>query len=463
MIDGDRILVVDDDIDMTAVLKSSLEYDGFRVEVATSLDEMKTKIKQCSYDAILLDLFLGDENGAEALPFLVREAPFTVVIVMTVFGSLELAVKAVQRGAATFVAKADDPKKITSELKIRLLHRKPTTATSNNDEAFRQVGLLGNSPAYRHVLDQVVRIKDTDATVLIYGESGTGKELIARAIHKFSQRSDQHFETLNCAAIPETLLESELFGHKRGIFADAEIDRKGLFEVCSDGTLLLDEIGEMTLALQAKLLRALQQREVTPLGASLSIRVNTRIMAATNCDLEEEVLAGRFREDLFHRLNVISVYLPPLRDRREDIPFLVDVFLENFNTRYGKKVGAANKDVLLRMEAYDWPGNVRELQNAVERAVILSNDDELHIEDILQKKMPKKNSGVLLQTERAMTLSYAEAKEAFERAFVMRILTASKGCIAEAARLSGRYRSDIYRLAERYKINPDEFKSQGHL
>jgi DNA-binding NtrC family response regulator len=186
-------------------------------------------------------------------------------------------------------------------------------------------------------------------------------------------------------------------------------------------------------------------------------------MAATNRDLEEEVLTGRFREDLFHRLNVISVYLPPLRDRREDIPILVNAFIENFNARYGKKVSAVNKDVLLRMEAYDWPGNVRELQNAVERAVILSSDDELHIEDILQKKMQRKIPGVLLHAEHAMTLSYAEAKEAFERSFVMRILTASKGSIAEAARLSGRYRSDIYRLAERYKINPDEFKPQGHL
>jgi DNA-binding NtrC family response regulator len=454
-----RVLIVDDDVDMAAVLRSSLEYDGCRADVCASLDEMKARVRQFSYDAVLLDLFIGDERGVEALPFLVRESPHAIVIVMTAFGSIELAVEAMGKGAASFLTKADDPGKITGELIARLKARVRLEGASN-EARFRELGLLGQSRAMQELRDDILRIRDADdATVLIYGESGTGKELVARAIHRLSPRAEAQFEALNCAAIPEALLESELFGHRRGAFTDAKADRKGIFELCTHGTLLLDEIGEMPLSLQAKLLRVLQEKEVMPVGASKAVKVSTRVIAATNRDLEEEVARGRFREDLYFRLNVLPLYSPPLRERRGDMDILVNAFIDKFNTRYGKAIKPASRDLLLRLEAYEWPGNVRELQNSIERAVVLSRDVELHIEDVLQKKMHKKAARPGLGGgEQAMTLTYAEAKETFEKSFLLRILSAAKGSIAEAARISGRYRSDIYRLMERYGISADEFK-----
>jgi DNA-binding NtrC family response regulator len=453
-----RILVVDDDLDMCEVLRSSLEYEGFRVETCQNLDQMKTKIKQYSFDAILLDLVLGEESGIEALPFVVREVPFSVVIVMTAYGSIELAVEAMGAGATSFLTKSDDPNKITKELKAKLEIR--PTAGVGSDGVFKDLSIIGRSPAMLSLQSDIEHIKDTEATVLIHGESGTGKELVARALHRLSKRSNARFEALNCAAIPENLLESELFGHKRGAFTDAKTDRKGIFEVCSDGTLLLDEIGEMPLSLQSKLLRVLQEREVTPVGGSGAIKVNTRVVAATNRDLEEEVGRGRFREDLYFRLNVLPIHLPALRERPEDIPLLVESFVQKFNNRYAKAIQPPTLDLLIRLKAYQWPGNVRELENAIERAVILSKDDQLHLEDILRRKQTKLSATDLaLQSLGAGdNFSYVEAKEAFEKAFLMRILTASKGSIAEAARLSGRYRSDIYRLMDKYGISKDDFK-----
>ena len=317
--------------------------------------------------------------------------------------------------------------------------------------------MLGKSKIMESVFATVEKVAPTDATVIIIGESGTGKELVARAIHQLSKRRNSTFEALNCAAIPETLLESELFGHKRGAFTDAKADRKGIFEVCSDGSLFLDEIGETPLGIQAKLLRVIQEKQITPLGSSKSMSINTRIIAATNRDLEDEVARGRFRDDLYFRLNVISVFLPPLRERPEDIDILVNAFIDRFNERYRRNVKHAGRDILARLELYGWPGNVRELQNAVERAVVLTKDDELHIEDIMQRKLkPCSTAGA--SSQEFPTLCYLEAKEAFERVFLQKVLSAAKGSIAEAARLSGRYRSDIYRLMERYGLAGESFK-----
>lgn len=454
-----RVLVVDDDADMLAVLQSTLEFDGFRVETCQSLDHMKEKIRRFSFDAILLDLRLGDELSVEALPYLVREAPFAIVIVMSAFGSIELAVEAMGKGAASFIAKSGDPGKIVDELKQRIEHRAAAPASVPQIAS----ELIGQSAVMRDVVNQIIRFKDTDATVLITGESGTGKEIAARAIHGLSPRAGGNFAALNCAAIPENLLESELFGHKRGAFTDAKTDRKGIFETCTDGTLLLDEIGEMPLSLQAKLLRVLQEKEVTPVGATRAVKIGTRVLAATNRDLDDEVARGRFREDLFFRLNVLSLYMPPLRERQGDIKLLADAFIAKFNERYGRQVEPVGRDVLLRLEAYGWPGNIRELQNAIERAVVLAQGPLLQLEDVLQRKLRKKNapqgaSGAPGSAEDAFNLSYSEAKEGFEKAFLLRILAVARGSIAEAARISGRYRSDIYRLLERYKVDVESFK-----
>ncbi len=456
-----RILIVEDDADMANLLAVSLEHEAFRVDVAASLDAMKERLRQFTYDAVLLDLYLGDERGVEAIPYIVREAPFALVIVMTAFGSIEVAVEAMGMGATSFLTKSDDPGKITRELKDKLGRRGASAKPGAGDDALMaRIGLIGRSPVILKVMDDLEKIKDVDATVLLYGESGTGKELIARAIHRLSKRSGAKFEAVNCAAIPEALLESELFGHKKGAFTDARNDRKGILEVCAGGVLLLDEIGEMPLSLQAKLLRVLQEKEFTPIGSTQALKVTTRIIAATNRDLEEEVARGRFREDLFFRLNVLPLYVPPLRQRQGDVPLLAHHFIDRFNARYGKALRPPSRELLARLASYPWPGNVRELSNSIERAVVLSKSDQLDIEDVLRRKMsPQRGApGLNEAPDYAQTLSYAEAKEGFERSFLMRILTVAKGSIAEAARLSGRYRSDIYRLMERYGINPEEFK-----
>ncbi len=454
-----RVLLVDDDPDMLALLSSLLEQEGFRVEMCQTLDQLKAKVLQFSYDCILLDLFLGQDSSVSALPFLAREAPFAKVIVMTAHGSIELAVEAMKLGASSFVSKTHDAHRITAELKQRMQARGEVQSVSYS-QAFDELGLLGRSPQMQALFDDIMQIKDSDATVLIQGESGTGKELVARAIHRLSQRKGELFAALNCAAIPENLLESELFGHRKGAFTDAKADRKGIFESASDGTLFLDEIGDMPLTLQVKLLRVLQEKEITPLGATRAIPIQTRVITATHRDLEEEIGRGRFREDLFFRINVFTLFIPPLRERKGDIGLLANAFIDSFNARYQKTIRHLRPEVALRLEHYEWPGNVRELQNALERAVVLAKTDQLELEDILRQKVNKRTQSMQEGGgDTNLSLSYAEAKENFEKSFLLRILKVSKGSISEAARISGRYRSDIYRLMERYGIEADDFKN----
>jgi DNA-binding NtrC family response regulator len=454
-----RVLVVDDDQDMLDLLAAELESRLFLVDRTDTLSTMKTLVRQHSYDAILLDLVIDRDNALELLPYLAREAPFTKVVIMTAYGSVPLAVEATHKGASDFILKGDSVQSLVD----RFLQHIPDSSAAKDhsmEQLFQEIGLVGRSEAFCQVLDMIARIRSTDAHVLILGESGTGKELVARAIHRVSTRRRERFIALNCAAIPETLLESELFGYTKGAFTDARSNRKGIFESCSDGTLLLDEIGELPLNLQAKILRVLQEHELTPLGSTQSIKVNTRIIAATHRDLEEETLLGRFREDLYFRLNIIPIYLPSLRERKGDIEVLTRCFIERFNKRYDKSIGFPSRDILARLEAYDWRGNIRELQNAIERAVVLSKDDALHIEDILARKNRQRHNAAEGQISASIDFetNYAAAKEAFERAFLVRLMGLARGSIAEAARLSGRYRSDIYRLMTKYGIDAQNFK-----
>jgi DNA-binding NtrC family response regulator len=455
-----RVLVVDDDLDMLDLLTAELENRFFLVDRTHALSSMKTLVRQHSYDAILLDLVIGPDNALELLPYLAREAPFTRIVIMTAYGTVPLAVEATHRGASDFILKGDS----VHSLVDRFLQHMPDSSAAEDksmEQLFQDIGLVGRSEAFSQLLDMVARIQSTDAHVLILGESGTGKELVARAIHRSSRRGQERFIALNCAAIPETLLESELFGYTKGAFTGARSNRKGIFESCSEGTLLLDEIGELPLNLQAKILRVLQEHEVTPLGSSQAIKVNTRIIAATHRDLEEETLLGRFREDLYFRLNIIPIYLPSLRERKGDIEVLTRCFIERFNQRYDKAIRFPSREILARLEAYDWRGNIRELQNAIERAVVLSKDDALHIEDILARKNRQRNNAAdQIPASTDFETNYAAAKEAFERAFLVRLMTLARGSIAEAARLSGRYRSDIYRLMEKYGLDALPFKQE---
>lgn len=300
-------------------------------------------------------------------------------------------------------------------------------------------------------------MKDVDSTVLVLGESGTGKELVARALHQLSKRSSNRFEAVNCAAIPENLLEAELFGCKKGAFTDAKADRKGLFEICNDGTLFLDEIGEMPVHLQSKILRALQEKEVTPLGASKSIKIKTRVVAATNQNLDRLVREGKFRKDLFYRLSVLQIMVPPLRDRNEDIELLAAYFTDRLAKQFDKKIEPLSSELTVRLSSYEWPGNVRELYNSLERAVVLSSDGRLSTGDIFSH-LESNDDYTSIGSGEFKPLQ--EAKEDFERHYLEKLLDSTGGNVSQASKIAGRMRTDMYRLFSKHNIDPNSFKGK---
>lgn len=470
---NERLLVVDDDREILALLRGHFERQGFRVETTDSLAGMKKACAQYSFDAVLLDMMLGTEDGLDGMPWILKESPFTKVIVLTANTTVERAVEAMKRGASGFVLKSRGPAGITEEL-VAALERRDPAASSHSPVTDSRFGIIGTSPQIKHLVATIEKIRDIESTVLISGESGTGKELVARALHCTSKRGGHRFEALNCAAIPENLLEAELFGYKRGAFTDAKTDRQGLFEICRDGTLFLDEIGEMPMSLQAKLLRVLQEREVRPLGSAHAVKFNTRCIVATNRDLQTEVREKRFRDDLYFRLSAFRIEMPPLRTHRGDIPPLVEHFLHQCNTQYGREVRPPNAAILARLTAHDWPGNVRELQNTVERGVVLAQSDELDIADLFpsytrsdrtdgpevggQVSSGAQGATVATSGFAGFDLPLVEAKESFERAYLDHLLRETAGNITEAARLAGQYRPNLYRLIAKHNLDTSTYK-----
>ena len=451
-----RILIVEDDLDMQKLLLHSFMMEGFTCDVASSVKEFHAQIEFRKFNIILMDLQLGSENCLKMIPDIVRKLPSVQLVVMTAFGSIELAVDSMRKGAATFISKSSGIDKIIDDVKARI-QPDSTFEGSNADKIAETIGIVGKSRAILSVVEQIDQLKEVDSTILVLGESGTGKELVARGLHKLSARKDHPFEAINCAAIPENLLESELFGHLKGSFTDAKQDRKGSFEICSDGTLFLDEIGEIPLSLQVKLLRVLQEKEIKPLGATRTRKVNTRIVCATNKDLEKLIQLGQFREDLYFRLSVFPIELPPLRKRSDDIPHLIMYYLDKMNKRYSKNVEPPSRKLLDTLSQFSWPGNIRQLQNSIERAVVLARDGELKEENFNLKRKPDRQN----LSDSDDTLVYKEAKEAFERGFLLKLLSMTNGNVSEAARISGRFRSDIYRLMEKYGINKSNYESFG--
>ncbi len=454
-----RILLVDDDETITRLYDSILTSAGFVVDTSHDLRRMKDFMAQFYYDAVLLDLQLGQEEGLNGLPFVLKVMPSTKVFILTAHGSIEKAVDCMRRGATGFLTKGTEPQKIVEEIASHL-RQQPASKELLGPDSLEKIGLVGESEAIKETIAMIDKIRNVDSTVLILGESGTGKEVVARAIHQTSQRSAERFNAINCGAIPEQLLESELFGHKKGAFTDAKTDRKGIFEVCSNGTLLLDEIGDMPIALQSKLLRVLQERQITPVGSTAPQSINTRVIAATHRDILDEAKSKRFREDLYYRLSVVVIRIPPLRHRQEDIPILTKYFLKQFNQRFEKTIRTPSDPVLARLAAYDWPGNVRELQNAIERAVVLSSNDELSADDMFQhlnlRSMPHATEDGL--NSAVFSLPLTDAKQCFEKAYLEHLLKLSTGNISEAARISGRYRADIYRMMNRYGFDKSQFR-----
>ncbi len=374
-----KILVVDDEASQRKMLQANLSLDGYDVYEA---DDGKTAISRVSeefFDLILMDNRMSQLDGIEALKQIKKISPGIPVIIITAYASVETAVEALQSGAHDYLTKPLD----IDELKIKVLQtlefwrlkEENILQKRRIENLFDASRIIGRSQKMRQVLETVAMVAPTEASVLILGESGTGKELIANALHQGSSRCDRRFIKLNCAALPETLLESELFGHERGAFTGAVGRKPGRFELADGGAIFLDEIGEMTFSTQAKLLRVLQEREFEPLGSTRSVKVDIRVISASNRDLKDEVKKGNFREDLFYRLNVVPINLPPLRERKEDIPLLIDHFLQIYNEKNNRSLKGFHPRALDAMMRYSWPGNIRELENVVERAVILTMDE----------------------------------------------------------------------------------------
>ena len=439
------ILIVDDDQEMRDLLRDILDDHGYHVALAREGREALEHLGRDEYLVAVVDLRMKGMDGSELLHELVQHHPACNTIMMTAFGTVESAVDAMKRGAYDYLMKPikTDELLVTIEKALREASLRREVAhlrkQVNREYSFDQI--FGKSKPMREVFDLIRRVADSQANILITGESGTGKELVAKAIHFNSSRNEAPFLPVNCAAIPEQLLESELFGHVKGAFTDARSDKRGLFEEAQKGTLFLDEISEMPMLLQAKLLRAVQEREIRRVGATQSIPVNVRIIAATNLLLAEEVTAKRFREDLYYRLNVIEIRLPPLRDRKEDIPLLCNMLLHKMARGTNRQPMGITESALGVLIDYHWPGNVRELENVIERAVTLAPGDTVTVEALPATIREAKEERQLIEAGSERSLSMEEV----ERVYIKRILEKTRGNKLQAAQILGIDRKTLYR------------------
>ena len=445
-----RVLVVDDERGVREALRQTLEYEGIEVRTAESGDKALKVVPEFHPHLVFLDIKMAGMDGLATLAELKKMDGDVDVVMISGHGTIQTAVEATQLGAYDFLEKPLDTDRILLTLRNALDH----VDLSVENERLRETVLdryeiVGASPAIKQVLDVIEKVAPTPARVLITGENGSGKELVARAIHRLSPRVDNPFVEVNCAAIPSELIESELFGHMKGSFTGAFADRSGKFEQADSGTLFLDEIGDMSLAAQSKVLRALEEGVVTRIGATKAINVDVRIIAATNKSLEEEIAAGRFREDLYYRLNVVPVLVPPLRVRREDIPDLIAKFIGALTRDSGFKARQFEPEALEAMAARDWPGNVRELRNAVERLVILATDDAITVGDVSKLTGMTQDAalGDLMMCE-----TFDSFKQDAERAFLLGKLSENAWNVSETARKLAMPRSNLYKKIEKYGL-----------
>ena len=456
-----RVLLVDDDRSLCEWVESALTKRGLTVTWRNSADEGFALLETEDFDVVVADLNMRGMNGIELCQRIAGSRPDTPVIVITAFGSLETAVAAIRAGAYDFITKPFEIEALHLTLNRAISHRalrqEVTRLRRAVTEAARFGELLGASAAMRKVYDLLDRVAETDASVLITGESGTGKELVARAIHQRSRRATGPFVAINCSAMPETLLETELFGHVKGAFTDARSARTGLFLQAEQGTIFLDEIGDLPLPLQPKLLRALQDRKVRPVGSDTEVAYDARLIAATNRDIELAVEESRFRDDLYYRINVLQVHLPPLRERGSDILLLAQHFIEKYAAGANKPVAGLTPEAAEKLMSYGWPGNVRELQNCMERAVALTRFDHIVVEDLPEKVRAYRPSRVLLGGEDpAEVLPLEEV----ERRYVLWAVDALGGSKTLAAQKLGVDRKTLYRKLGQYegRTSPKEPK-----
>ncbi|HEX9269482.1 MAG TPA: sigma-54 dependent transcriptional regulator [Candidatus Limnocylindria bacterium] len=451
------LLVADDDASIRSLLKQLLADQGFAVLEATTGIEVVDKVKESSPDLVIMDVRMPELDGIEALSRVKATSPKTAVLIMTAFGSSNAAIRAMELGAFDYITKPFELDKISHTVKRVLDYQDLTQEVEVlRDEISTLVQterIVGNSPAMQDVYKTIGKVAKADATVLVSGESGTGKELVAEALHYNSNRRSGPLVKVSCAALPETLLEAELFGHEKGSFTGAMTQRRGRFEMADKGTIFLDEIGEMTMPTQTKLLRVLQERKIERIGSNLPIKVDIRIICATNKDLQRQVEQGKFRDDLYYRLNVINIHMPPLRDRKEDIPSLVEHFLAKHRYSATAQPAAISEEAIRRLMEYNWPGNVRELENVIERAVVLSRG-----QIITSRELPfgEHDVGEGEDAEgdesKADSSFFKKSVAQFEKDLIMKALRDANGNRSKAAEMLGIYRRLLYAKIKEYAL-----------
>src|SRR6187455_2425349 len=446
------ILIVDDEPGVRTALTGVLRDEGYTVEAVPSGEACLERVTRGAVDLIVLDVWLPGMDGLATLARLRERQVDAQVVLISGHGNIESAVRAIKMGAFDFVEKPLSLEKtvlvVRNALRQQRLEAENRALRARVD---RHRTMVGESHAMRQLREQVAMAAPTNGRVLIYGENGTGKELVARTIHALSRRRSSSFVEVNCAAIPEELIESELFGHVRGAFTGAVADRRGKFEVADGGTIFLDEIGDMSLKTQAKVLRVLQEQTMEAVGGTARIKVDTRVLAATNKDLQAEIRAGRFREDLYFRLNVIPIFVPPLRDRDADIPLLAEHFMSELAREYGRRSKRLDPGAATGLRSYRWPGNVRELRNVIERLMIMVPGDTITLADL---EFLEGAAMAATETEGVPPLTLHDARERFERDFILRALAAQQGNISRTAEILGVERSNLYRKMRAYGIVP---------
>jgi len=457
-----RILVVDDEMIVCESCKRILEEEGYEVEAALSGKEAFEKMKANPFDIVITDLKMPGIDGMEVLRTFCKEYPDSIIIMITGFSTVETAVEAMKLGAFDYIPKPFTPDEVSIVVK-KAIEKKSLMAENiylrqELQEKYGFHNIVGKSKKMQEIYRIIAKVATTDSTVLIYGQSGTGKELIARAIHFNSPRREKQFVTVDCAVLSENLLESELFGHIRGSFTGAVATKPGLFEVADGGTVFLDEVGNISLSIQAKLLRVLQEREFTPVGGTKAKKVDIRLIAATNRELEKMIKEETFREDLYYRLNIVPIYLPALRERQEDIPVLAVHFLKKYAEEMGKKIKGFTPEAMEKLMRYPWPGNVRELENVIERTVVMIDDEMVRVEHLF---LPGQQEKEILENQIPMTSDELKeikkqvrekAVEEIERAFVLNALERHQWNVTRAAEEVGMLRPNFQALMRKYNL-----------
>jgi len=446
------ILIVDDDKNILKVIKMKLESEGFKVSSALKAQNALQIAKDEVIDLALLDLKLNGKNGIELMEEIHQINPELPVIILTAYGAIDTAVEAMRKGAYSYLTKPFDDNDLLQQIEQCLKKTTISCEVKNLNNIVKEKygfdNIIGQNGKMKKVMSKISQAATTDSIIHIEGDSGTGKELIAKTLHAASFRKDGPFVGINCAAIPDNLMESELFGFEKGAFTGALKRKKGFFAQAAGGSIFLDEISEMPFPMQAKLLRVIEEREYYPLGSEKTVKVDARIIIASNKDLAKEVENKTFREDLYYRIHVIPIKLPPLKDRKESIPLLSKHFLEKYSSRISKDISGFSKPAMQKLLLHTWPGNVRELENTIECAVALTTKNIIHEDLILQSRDIKTNELKPLKA----------AKEDFEKNYIIQLFEFTKGNVSKAAKLAGRYRADLYDLLKKYDMKPADFR-----